>query len=94
MLRMLATTTMTALLLTCAISASQAEQPAGHPLDWFNWSNVSASPYVMNMRALADGNLETSSGPMGGPQIGGWIAFDEFIKPDSRATTRARVTTG
>ncbi len=49
--------------------------PAGHKLDWYAWGEISAAPYLTDVRALSDGDPATVCAHMDGPQVGGWVAF-------------------
>jgi len=76
-----------ALLGTLATGA-QAQDPAGHRLDWLNWAETTASPYLSDIKALVDGDLKSACEHMHGPQAGGWI---EFAFPEAVHVTALRL---
>ena len=67
--------------LMLGVASAEGEAPAeepppsGYKLDWYGYATVQASPYIMNLRNLCDGDLGSSAKHSKGPEVGGTIEF-------------------
>jgi hypothetical protein len=75
-------------MLGTMTTGALAQDPAGHRLDWLNFGETTASPYLSDIHALVDGDLESLCEHMHGPQAGGWI---EFAFPEAIHVTALRL---